>query len=270
MIFRRYPVDDMLLKSLVKYFWVLDSQHDLIVKHDLLPVGNIDFILNFSSPISYVLDDDKEIIPRGFHFNGLRNKQYRIQQSGRLQVIGISFFAMGLYPILKMPLSEFTNRTIELETVDQRFALELQNKLNWDDSLSKKLDIIEKTLVQFINQDMLIASPVFEIVNNLYANTEYIMIGHYCEKYGINRRKLERIFSKYIGVSPKSFQRLSRFQKVINQIINNDYTSLTRLALDYNFYDQTHFIKEFKSFTGCSPSQFIDKRTSVKEIIHSS
>lgn len=268
MEFKRYKVNNTLLKKLVKYFWVINSRQDLFVNHNLLPVGNIDIILNFSSPIKYVLDDGKEIVPNEFHLNGIRNNKYNIQQSGKLNIIGISFFSMGLYPLLKIPLSEFTNQTIELDIINQRFTSELQNKLISDMSILNKLDIIEKILVQFINSELLPDPYIFEVVNNLYTNTDHIMVEQFCNKYGLHKRKLERVFTKYVGVSPKSFQKLSRFQRVLNQIIHGDYTNLTTLAYDYDYYDQTHFTKEFKSFTGFSPSQFINKRTSVKELIN--
>lgn len=65
----KYPVNHPILKKLIKYYWLIESQLPIEVNHKLLPVNNIDFILNLSSPIRYLKEEKTEIVPTGFHFN---------------------------------------------------------------------------------------------------------------------------------------------------------------------------------------------------------
>lgn len=264
----RFAVKNPMLKQCIKYFWVMQNDHNTSVHHKLLPVSNIDFVLNFSAPITYVIDDITKTIPKNFHFIGLRNQAYTISQTGHLNIIGISFFPAGLYPFLKTPLSEFTNKTVELETLAQRFTAAIESKLSITGSVATKLENIENALLELIDINLLPNQQVMHIFSAFNANMDYLNVEHFCLEYGINQRKLERIFNKYIGISPKLYSRLNRFQKVVNHLANtNNPAKLVSLAYEYEYWDQTHFIKDFKAFSGCSPSQFIKQRKSIKEIL---
>lgn len=263
----KYEVKHPRLKHLIKFFWIIRSDHQITINHKLLPVRNIDFVLNLSSPIKYISDKKVEIVPKTFHFNGIRDKSYIIKQVGTLDILGISFFPAGLYPFLKIPLSEFTNKTIDLDLLLNEFTSTIEEKLSLSSSIPEKITIIENELVQLIDFKYLLPDETSRILGTFYSNIDNMNVFHFCDQYGVNQRKLERIFNKYVGISPKLFDRLNRFQRVLNQITKNKYTDLTSLAYENDYYDQTHFLKDFKSFTGCSPSQFLNEKRSVKQIL---
>lgn len=269
MNFKRYQVKNPLLKTLVKYFWVLDSEKELVINHNLLPVSNIDLILNFSSPIHYVFENDNDIesVPQNIHFSGIRDCCYKIQQRGKISVIGISFNSVGMYPFLKLPLSEFKNKIIDMDVLDNRFSDILQEKVSKTRSITEKITVLEEILVQFIDTDLLPPQDIVRLVKKISDGANYFTIDHLCAEYGIHKRTLERNFVKYVGISPKTFFRLDRFQKISKQILQGEYGNLSHLAHEFNYYDQNHFIKDCKLFLGCSPSQFANKKTTVKEFI---
>ena len=74
---------------------------------------------------------------------------------------------------------------------------------------------------------------------------------------GIGKRRLEQRFKNEIGISPKLFLRTCRINAVIEKMKENTSQSLTQLALEYNYYDQSHFIKDFKQFTSLNPTTFL-------------
>ena len=220
----RHPM----LRDLIKYYWIIKSDNQIVVNHKLLPVNNIDIILNFSSPIKYISENNTEIVTKKAHFNGIRDNYLIINQAGKVDVIGISFFSAGLYPLIKVPLSEFKNKTIELDTLINGFTLKIENKIRETDSIVGKIDVIEKELVNIIGTELILDSKTLQMFNDFYTNIEKYTINQFCDQYGINQRQLERCFKKHIGISPKFYQRLSRHQKTINTMLHNRIMDSTR------------------------------------------
>jgi transcriptional regulator GlxA family with amidase domain len=71
------------------------------------------------------------------------------------------------------------------------------------------------------------------------------------------RRQLERKFKKHIGVSPKQLGKVIRLQTALKMLLNEETESLTHIAYESEYYDQAHFIKDFKEFTGTNPKDFL-------------
>ncbi|TCO77919.1 helix-turn-helix domain-containing protein [Marinisporobacter balticus] len=263
----RYPVRHPMLKRLIKYYWVTETKSSVDVNHKLLPVSNIDLILNFSSPIRYSKDEKTKVVPRGFHFNGISNKYYLINQSGVLRVLGISFFPTGLFPILKIPISEFKDETVEIDLIIKGFTENIVDKINITDSIHTIIKIIETEVVKIVDVSRIPRKEIYEVFDAFNQNINDLSINDFCKQYGINQRQIERIFNKYIGISPKLFYRINRFQETVNYFKKSNNNSFTSLAYNNNYYDQTHFIKDFKSFTGSTPTEFLNQNSSIKQII---
>lgn len=245
----------------------MKSDNQVVVNHKLLPVNNIDIIINFSSSIKYSSENKMEIVTTKAHFNGIRDSHLIINQVGKLDVIGISFFPSGLYPLIKAPLYEYKNMTIELDTLIHGFTSQIEENSKKAKDTIDKIDMIEQVLMDIIDTKFIPESKLLQLFNDFHANIGNYSISQFCDQYGMNQRQLERYFKKYIGTSPKSFQRLNRYQETMNIVLNKKIIDLTTLAYENGYYDQNHFIKEFKSFTGCTPSRFINEKKSVKEII---
>lgn len=73
----------------------------------------------------------------------------------------------------------------------------------------------------------------------------------------LSERSLERLFQKYIGVSPKLYSRICRFQAALEILRKADFISLTEIAHLKSYFDQSHFIRDFKYFAGTTPNNFM-------------
>jgi AraC-like DNA-binding protein len=262
---QKYSVKNPILKNIISCFWVANQAEPICINHKLLPVSSIDLILNFSVPIQYS-SKTQQVNTKGFHFSGPRNTYCQVQQSGNLDLIGISFKPFGLYPLVKIPITAFTNQAIDLDLLNNELSEKLADRIAKLYTTRERLAKIEEVLLEHIDLALLPDNTLLALLNRL--SLEYnLRIDEFCGKYGIHKRTLERRFNKYAGLCPKTFVKIARFQKLLKVLAANNYQDLTTLAYTFDYYDQTHFVKDFKGYTGSSPLTFLRDKISVKQII---
>lgn len=260
----RFPPKNPTLKTLIKYFWVMRSENDVKINHKLLPVTNVDIVLNLSNTMTYRGEFGETKAPP-YSFTSIKN-QYRIlNQAGRLNSFGISFYPAGLFPFIKKPLEEFGDQTIDLATAASEFCTRLEYGLNPERDSIAQTNQIEKIVENFIDPQMIPNRQTNEIFATFTATIGKSNINEYCQKYGVNPRKLQRMFRKYCGINPIVYKRIKRFQRVVHYLIKNRPNDLTSIAYDYGYYDQAHFINDFKIFSGSTPSLFLKDKKSLKQ-----
>ncbi len=262
---KRYYPESPILRPLIKYFWVSDSYGNIDMNHKILPMANIDLILNLSSPISYERNGKTSSTPGNIFFSGLTNKHMMMKQRGRIRLIGASFFPAGFYPFFEIPVSEFKNISVGLDQLLGRGASELEERIHEAGSLTGKLKILEAFLLSRLDRDACRLDDDGKLIRGF--TTTALDIGTFCKNFGIHHRTLERRVNRYVGTSPKQFQRLQRFQSALNRLTTMPPRNLTGLAHEFDYYDQTHFIKDFKAFTGTPPSLFLKERQAFMQIM---
>ena len=118
---------------------------------------------------------------------------------------------------------------------------------------------------EFIEERMSMFSgitPEFEyIVSSIRNNAGIINCERIINCNLYTDRHIRRLFDKYIGIPPKLFGNLNRFYKITRALAIKPYLNISELATEFGYYDQPHFIKEFKRFSGLTPSQFTNYLT---------
>lgn len=121
---------------------------------------------------------------------------------------------------------------------------------------AERIKIIEtflrNHLTDFNNQNAIVKSATHSI---LKADKQQ-SISEISQGNNINQRWLERKFLSAVGLRPKQLTKIVRFQNTLKTLLNSRITSITALAHENDYYDQSHFIKDFKEFTGSTPKEF--------------
>jgi AraC-like DNA-binding protein len=133
--------------------------------------------------------------------------------------------------------------------------------------LVQKVAIIEGMLLRQLMKNTGKSNQVSEFITRLNAINEFPSIAGFLQYYTINRRKLERDFDYHVGVSPKFLQRVLRFRKAMLSFHRSRNRNLTALAYDCGYFDQAHFINDFKEFTGLSPKKFFSSTCTFGELV---
>jgi AraC-like DNA-binding protein len=169
--------------------------------------------------------------------------------------IGIEFSALGAYRIFQLRHSELKNKIMLLEDVFGRSARQVQEIIANIESISEKIQAIQKYLIKLLiksEPDQILDYCIRQIKNS----RGLVTVGELESKTGYSSRWLHEKFIDRVGVGAKNYSSIVRFMQFYEHFAKRpDYSFLKDNMYSY-FYDQSHFIKEFKRFTGLSPLRF--------------
>lgn len=164
-----------------------------------------------------------------------------------------------------MPMSVLMN---EITSQDQLFGKdvdELLDRLFEVDEAQRMVSLIETFLMKQLQFESA-TFQTFKLIAEVKKCESFSSLRSVTEKTGVHYKKLERVFSKYTGYNPKNFSRVVRFYKAL-QRMQNPSQSLTAIGLDGGYYDQPHFVRDFKAFTGKSPTQFQAEKPTIARLL---
>lgn len=175
---------------------------------------------------------------------------------GEIMTFGVDFKPGGLYPFLNVPMHELVNKSPELEAVSFSIFHELIERVAYAGSVGEQIHVIEAFLLKRLEQANSLKPSVMEALNKIAAASGNIRVNELAGQLFISERSLRRLFHEHVGLSPKTLCRITRLQRVIRHCKNDSHKSYLIAAYDSGYFDQSHFIKEFKEFCGNTPGQF--------------
>jgi AraC-like DNA-binding protein len=186
------------------------------------------------------------------HLDAQRDYPLQVAQHGRVQLIGVRFYAGGLSAFVSMSLHELLNQVIDLRLIFGSAVLELEARLYEADSRAQ-VALLNGFFLQHLRPSQAhlyirLTAREIEMTNGA------VDIGTLSKQSGYSIRTLDRYFQQFYGVSPKFYARIQRFQHALIRL--SQPLSLAEIALMCGYYDQAHFTKEFSQFTGQSPYQY--------------
>ena len=262
----RYPVQHPLLRKYIRFFWELRIGQAGI-NHKIIPQRNINLRFNLDDTPHYLYHNGSLTRLEDVYFPGLTD-QYRniyLKLDGRVHVMGICFYPDGFFPFAGIPLSEFRNHVLGAGEIGFRQAQAINMQLRETTGLPSRLAILEAELLKLLD-DNLMPAVFRQIFSTLNQADNPCQIAAFCQKNNIGVRTLERSFNKYVGLSASTYGALSRFHRSMNQLLYSDYSRLSDLAYDNGYFDQMHFIKDFRRFAGDTPKSFINQKNSILQI----
>jgi len=228
-----------------------------------LPDGNVNIIIDLKDRPQYIYDNEtlKEIQTcRHVWFSGIRTNFITIPSGKESEMFIINFHKGRSYPFLEMPLHELTDSVVDGDLVLTNEIMNLREMILESVLITQKFMVVENFLVKKF-RNKLIVNPFIEFaVNKIISSPNQMSIEQISNKVGYSQKHLIKLFKDNVGLTPKGFLKIIRFQKAIEEIAGSKKADWTGIAYESGYYDQAHFINDFKAFSGFTPNQYLKKQ----------
>jgi AraC-like DNA-binding protein len=254
---------DAALAPYVRLIWTLESGSASAFgpAERILPDGVVEAVFHYRTPFDMCFRGET-FSPQPTSFLVTLTRRFvEIRPSGRSGFIAVRFQPWGAYHFFSVPLIEFADRMISAEHVWGRDALALEEHLYAAVDTSERSRLVQEFLLKQMCRHH--KEPVDALVRAVWSRRGDLRISSMCRDIGVTERRLERTFSKALGVSPKHFARLTRFLSSCRLLRQENWTTLADVAQMAGYYDQAHCIDEFRAFSGMTPRAFVDAQRVV-------
>jgi AraC-like DNA-binding protein len=245
------------LETLVKCYWTLESAKEKTpARNTIVPDGCIKMIFHYGDLYKHYPDKgDSIILPRCFVVGQL-TRPFEVEPMGETGTFFVCFHPNGFLPFATLPIKEMENTVVSLGKLFRNDGKEIEQQILAANSTSKRISLIETFLYSRLTNTHGVDEIIKSTVETILTAHGQLSIDDLSRQTNTNRRQLARKFSSAIGLSPKQLSKTIRLQAALKMLMVGKVTSLTDLAYEGEYYDQAHFIKDFREFTGLTPKEF--------------
>jgi AraC-like DNA-binding protein len=179
--------------------------------------------------------------------------------------VGVSFKPGGAYRFLHLPLSELQNQVVSLDAIWGGFAAEIRERLYLAPTIQARFALLEELLLARLREAPQGLKAVQYAVGEVARVHGALSIRELSNRVGMSQKHLITQFRKMVGCTPKELARLYRFAQVLEGIDPIQPVDWTLVAHQFYFHDQSHFIRDFKEFTGHTPTDYLRLRRQMHD-----
>jgi AraC-like DNA-binding protein len=211
----------------------------------IFPDGRMDLVFQLGDPFERVHEDGKRETQTRCLLAGQISHPVTIAPSGKVRSVGVRFHPNGAQAFLRFPLDEVAGRILPLEDIWGGFAREVLSRLESAHDPIHQIENFLLAMLRPVDNDGVLGLALDAILrSNGAAQVEDL-----ASRAGISRRQLERVFLRRVGIGPKLFSRIVRFQRLLRA----PQCDWAVMAADSGYFDQAHLIHDFREFTGQTP-----------------
>lgn len=253
------------LSALIQQLWYYEGDPVAHSHESVLPDGSAEFVINLREDWVRVYDPcDHSRITRlsGIALVAPRSESMVIDTEGQACVMGVHFTPGGIFPFLGFPVREVRNQVHSLEDFWKGEASDLRNRLLEAPSLGSRFQILESALVRRAGIRLGNHPAVGFALGKFSKSPGPNSLSAVANAIGLSSRRFIEVFDREVGLTPKRFCRVRRFQQSLSLIRSTDEINWADLALNCGYFDQAHFIHDFRAFCGMTPTEYHAHRDS--------
>lgn len=260
------------LRPYIKHFghiYICSSPPKEVMTVDFFPNGFSSLIVNLNVDRNIKDLSDGQNYNTFFKFSG-QFDAHRHLSCAELNLVFITFSPLGAFQLLGMPQNCFLNVKVEMEDIFPKSASLFRRIEDAGENTSEVIQLLENWLLcrcfaaGQVNSDRV--AVALKIIKETSGN---LPINKLCQEAGMSISTLEEHFKEKVGITPKMFSRIERFNQCLQYIRHHDDVSWASVAYHFNYFDQMHFIREFKKFYGYTPANTAGSKLNVSRLLHS-
>jgi hypothetical protein len=247
------------LDALIKCHWTLEVPAEAKpTKQRIVPDGCIEMIFILGKDVKRYTSEDEFIIQPRAMVLGQITKSFFIQPTGYVNTFAVRFYPYGFATFAATSIKNLANKETPINLLfGDGPASQLEHKIISAANTKQRIEIVEKFFLDKLKDTTTIDGIVKATVDSIIQTEGSESINSILKNDLSKRRQLERKFFNQVGLSPKQLGKVIRLQTALKMLLHQEYESLTKIAYDSKYYDQAHFIKDFKEFTGANPKDFL-------------
>jgi AraC-like DNA-binding protein len=192
----------------------------------------------------------------GSHVFGVITGKFSILLENDDRAFGVKFRPGAFYPFIESPVSQFTDRAVAVGAIFGADGQALEAALLAQVDVARMIELFEQFLrLRLPDRDENV-DLINQIVDRIIADRAITKVAEVASRFSISSRTLQRLFSQYVGVSPKWVIKRYRLQEAADQLAGGEAVNWAKMALDLGYFDQAHFIKDFKTLIGQTPAEY--------------
>jgi AraC-like DNA-binding protein len=244
------------LRPYVVSYWVMRRDKSLAGYHEefMHALGGFGIVINLGDSVRL----NQQLVTDAIFLDGANSQSHRMGFEGRVDLLGIRFRVGAAYPFLGIPSVEVVNQTSLLDLLGAEQILPLYERVAQAATLQEQIAYLEAWLLQRLTQGKTADKLVWHSLGKIQQQNGLLSMEGLAQHLNISQRQLERLYQIQVGVTPKLYARLLRVENARQALKQITAFSLTDLGLQLGFYDQSHFIREFKAIVGMTPGGYIE------------
>ena len=248
------------LSKFVDILWLYEGNATEQKTERILPTGTLELAINLrQDELRFYDADDSETFSRlsGALVSGASGRG--LVPAPETFIIGVHFKAGGAFPFLGLPAGDLADTHVNLETLWGPSAVRLRERLCEARTSSDRFQLLEDALLSHLNHGVEQHYAVLAALEMFRRNQSRPRVRETAKHLGLSQRRFIQVFKAEVGITPKLFSRIQRFQQARTFIQCNPSINWAALAVDFGYFDQPHFIRDFIEFSGLSPTDYINR-----------
>ncbi|AYL98631.1 helix-turn-helix domain-containing protein [Mucilaginibacter celer] len=253
------------LKPFVRFYWVLEHElgpDEPSYTYRSVADGCTELVFHYQSSFNELTDKSGQNAgPSGIQFQTTQYRRFITTQS--FGIFGAYIYPFAVPYFFNVASSETSNQAFDFDTFLNQAGRELEEQIMLAPDNLKRAETLSTFLIARLRQNTFKDERIITAIRHVIHGKHRLPVIQLADTYSLSARQFDRKFKQYAGFSPKTYMRLVRLQEALKQY--NSPKTLTQIALECGYYDQSHFIHDVKAFTGYHPGYYFSGKAEGTE-----